>query len=324
MELEVRHLRALIAIDDARSLTLAARRLHVSQPALSGLLQRIERIVGDRLFVRSTTGCHATPLGLEVVAQARVVLDGMSAITERANDWASRRGGAAGPLRIGGYCGFLHVSVSRWLSEQPWCAGVRVQEDPDERVTLDRLALGALDLALVYLPPLPGAAVPPNVVDVLVHEAEPVFVAMAHDHPAARSGAVPLADLADHAWLDDQPGTTTWSTYLNRVCRDYGVVLDQPHTSTCLATVLELVRAGMGVVPAIATSLDRPANIVVRAIEDAPLWQELHLCYRPGTLVAEHIDEIHARVLDTYVARLGCNPAFDEWWRGRREPALSW
>ncbi|WP_103349600.1 LysR family transcriptional regulator [Amycolatopsis sp. CA-128772] len=316
MELELRHLRALVAVADARSLSRAARLLHVSQPALSGLLRRVEQAVGGALFVRSPSGCVPTRLGADVVGDARAVLAGVSALTER----AGQRRAPTGPVRVGGYCGFLHLAVSRWLRERPWSHGVSVHEDPDEAATLAQLAAGGLDLALVYLPPLPGAVIPDGVETLVVHPREPVFVILSPDHPLAGTRAVPFAGLGEHPWADDPPGTTRWSAYLQRVCRRRGVALDQPHRPQCLATLLDLVGAGMAVAPALATRRDRPATITVRAIEGAPLWQELRLCYRPGTPVAAHAEEIHAAVVASYAGRQGCSTAFDTWWHaGGRE-----
>ncbi|MFD9895685.1 LysR family transcriptional regulator [Amycolatopsis sp. NPDC059027] len=318
MELELRHLRALVAIADTHSLVRAAKVLHVSQPALSGLLRRVERSVGGLLFARSPTGCVPTSLGADVVADARAVLAGMSALTDRLGE----RRETPGTLRVGGYCGFLHLAVSRWLRDRPWCDTVSVHEDQDETTTLARVAAGTLDLALVYLPPLPDRIVPDGVESVVVHPREPVFVILAQDHPLTRSGAIPLAEIAEYPWADDPPWTTRWSAYLQGVCRRHGVALDQPHRPQCLATLLDLVREGMALAPALATRRDRQANIVVRAIEDAPLWQELRLCYRPGTVVADRIDEIHDAVVRSYAGRQGCSAAFDQWWRERGRELL--
>ncbi|GAA3005680.1 LysR family transcriptional regulator [Actinokineospora diospyrosa] len=316
MELEIRHLRALAAIDDTGSLTQAARRLGMSQPALSGLLQRIERNIGGRLFFRAEYGCLPTPLGAEVLNEARVVLAGMSAIADRVGEW-SRRGLPSDPLRVGGYCGFLHIEVSRWLHDQPWCSGVSVQEDIDERISVDKVAIGALDLALVYRAPLSGLPLPQGVRSVVVHPEEPVFIAMAHDHPLTTLPTITLADVAEHPWVDEPPGTTRWGTYVNQVCRDHGVVLDQPHSTQCLATMLELVTARFAIGPALATSRDHPGAIAIRAIDDHPLAQELRLYYRPASTVEAHIEEIHAQVVAAFQRRQGCNAAYDHWWRDR-------
>ncbi|MEU5693016.1 LysR family transcriptional regulator [Actinosynnema sp. NPDC020468] len=312
MELEVRHLRALATIADSGSLTRAAKGLGMSQPALTGLLQRIERSVGGRLFFRDGHGCVPTALGAEVLGEARVVLSSMSAISDRVGEWSRRHGTSV--LRLGGYCGFLHVEISRWLQTRPWCSGVRLMEDLDERMSIDKVALGAVDLSLVYRAPLAGGAVPEGVRALLIHPAEPVFVAMAHDHPVVRPGAVSLADVAEHPWVDEPPGVTRWSTYLTQACQERGVTLDQAHSTHSVATLLELVHAKLAIGPALATSRDRPGSIAVRALEGTPLWQELWLCYRPDTIVSAHVEEIRARILAAYVGRLGCSAAYDSWW----------
>jgi len=202
MELELRHLRALVAIADAHSLVRAAKLLHVSQPALSGLLRRVERSVGGSLFARSPTGCVPTALGAEVVADARAVLAGMSALTERAG--APRE--PAGTVRVGGYSGFLHLALARWLGGQPWCEAVRLHEDQDETSTLAALGAGTLDVALSYLAPLPDRRVPDGVESIVVQEREPVFVILAENHPLAGYPAVPFAELSRYPWADDLPG----------------------------------------------------------------------------------------------------------------------
>lgn len=56
MQLELRHLEAVLEIAEAGSLGRASVRLGVSQPALSAQLRRIERVAGGELFARSRYG----------------------------------------------------------------------------------------------------------------------------------------------------------------------------------------------------------------------------------------------------------------------------
>lgn len=69
MELELRHLRVLCAIADSGSVGRAAAALGYTQPALSTQLRRIERLLGEGLFVRASTGVELTAYGAEVVSQ---------------------------------------------------------------------------------------------------------------------------------------------------------------------------------------------------------------------------------------------------------------
>lgn len=61
-------LRVLKAIEVEGSVTAGAQRLGLSQPAVSNALGRMRRILGDPIFVRSTTGMQATQRGRRLLA----------------------------------------------------------------------------------------------------------------------------------------------------------------------------------------------------------------------------------------------------------------
>ena len=54
--MEIRELRAFAVVAEEGSLSAAARRLHLSQSALSQTIQSLERQVGVQLLLRSRTG----------------------------------------------------------------------------------------------------------------------------------------------------------------------------------------------------------------------------------------------------------------------------
>src|SRR3954447_21106214 len=74
VELELRHLRALVAIAEAESISRAATQLRVPQPSLTAQLRRIEDTVGGKLFDRTPKGVQETALGRYMVGRARGVL----------------------------------------------------------------------------------------------------------------------------------------------------------------------------------------------------------------------------------------------------------
>src|SRR5947208_5111057 len=78
MELEVRHLKVLVAVADHGSVTKAATALGLSQPALSAQLRRIERAMGGPLFERSQDGVVPNERCRRVLAKARLVLADMA------------------------------------------------------------------------------------------------------------------------------------------------------------------------------------------------------------------------------------------------------
>jgi len=98
MPLSLGDYQAAIALAEERHFGRAARRLGVTQPALSARLRRIEAAADARLFERGRSGVAPTPAGLAFLEGARRVLD---AAAETAD---AVRGAAAGfgqTLRIG-------------------------------------------------------------------------------------------------------------------------------------------------------------------------------------------------------------------------------
>src|SRR5258707_11273026 len=96
-------MRAFIAIVEEGSLSAAARRLHVSQPALSQIAATLERQLGVPLLVRSSTGVRATEIGATLLNEARAVLaryeQAVSAVTRSADSDVVLRLGI--PLELG-------------------------------------------------------------------------------------------------------------------------------------------------------------------------------------------------------------------------------
>jgi len=133
--------RTVTTIADQGSLSKAAEKLSLSQPAISTQLKKIEHLVGGPLFERTAAGIKATVRGDLVIAQARKMLD--------ANDQILSLGGAAKDSRIV-RVGLTKKFASRFLSlctqENAWRHGLTVTCDQSEE--LKKLMIeGYLDVA---------------------------------------------------------------------------------------------------------------------------------------------------------------------------------
>src|SRR5215510_1751691 len=99
MNLEIRHLKLLVAITEEKSVTKAGERLHLTQSALSHQLRDIEERLGAPLFLRVKRRMVPTPAGERLLASARGILERVEE-TER----AIRRGAGEGLIRIAVEC----------------------------------------------------------------------------------------------------------------------------------------------------------------------------------------------------------------------------
>lgn len=101
-DLNLRHLRMLLAISDAGSLSAAARATSVSQPGLTQALNRLETLFGTMLFDRRTTGVMTTLNGQRILQRTQRALQsftrGCRAVT-----------GASGVEKLDRYLTTAHV-----------------------------------------------------------------------------------------------------------------------------------------------------------------------------------------------------------------------
>lgn len=73
MNIQIRHIRAFIAVADEKSFARAAERLNVSQPALSQTIIQFEETLGFPVFERTTRSVTLTQSGERLLARARTL-----------------------------------------------------------------------------------------------------------------------------------------------------------------------------------------------------------------------------------------------------------
>src|SRR6516165_2047453 len=98
MDVDTRLLRYFAAVATEGTLTRAAERLFVSQPALTKQIKQLESQLGVRLFTRSRAGMTLTPAGQALANSTPAVLAGWDQALAETKAAASR---AARVLRVG-------------------------------------------------------------------------------------------------------------------------------------------------------------------------------------------------------------------------------
>src|ERR1700676_418110 len=74
MDLDLRKLRYFVAVAEELNFRRAADRLHVAQPVLSRQIRALEKELHAQLFVRDSSGTQLTPAGVQLLADASLLL----------------------------------------------------------------------------------------------------------------------------------------------------------------------------------------------------------------------------------------------------------
>jgi len=94
----ITQLEYLVAVDTYRSFVQAAEKCYVTQPTLSMQVQKLEDTLGVKLFDRSKQPVVPTEIGIDIIAQARILLAEGEKIKEIVSD---RERELSGELRVG-------------------------------------------------------------------------------------------------------------------------------------------------------------------------------------------------------------------------------
>src|SRR5688572_25176296 len=143
----VDQLRHFLLITQFGTFTEAARRAHLSQPALTASIRRLEEHFGAKLLVRGRSGASLTAAGEAVLPRARAAL---AVIDEARRAVQEVEGLQAGEVRIGGGATactyFLPPFLAAFRARHPGVV-FRIRE-ASTRETMDALAAGELDLGV--------------------------------------------------------------------------------------------------------------------------------------------------------------------------------
>jgi DNA-binding transcriptional LysR family regulator len=121
---ELRELAAFVAVVEEGGLSAAARRLHVSQPALSQTVSGLERELRVKPLQRSSTGARPTEAGVTLAGEARAVL---ARYEQALRVMARYSGEGGGILRLGIPLEFPAVLSPALAELTEACPGTKVQ-----------------------------------------------------------------------------------------------------------------------------------------------------------------------------------------------------
>ncbi len=276
-------LRYLLALADHGHFGRAAAACAVTQSTLSAGIIALERQLDAALLERSQAKRPIfTPLGLEVLARARVALASLAAVTETV---AAARDPLTGPLRLGvipTIGPFLLPRLMPALRHAFPRLKLWLREDQTEHLVA-ALESGRLDVLLLALPCACGQAAS------LPVATDPFLAALPEGHRLAALDSVPVAALAAEPLLLLEDGHCLREHALDAcgLPKSMGTV-GEGFAATSLHTLVQMVAGGLGVtlLPrlAVAGGVLAGSGVVVRPLRpasgSAPPGRTLALAWR--------------------------------------------
>lgn len=259
--MEFHQLRYFVAAAEDLSMSRAAERVHVSQPALSRQIALLEDELGVPLFDRIRKRIHLTEAGRFFLAKAKQLLCDAELSAQQVRE---QFGGVRKTLRLGFIGPFLDDLVApavREFQQRHPNAKVSLFDLPP-RAQLDRLRQHELDAAILG-----------NLDD---HEYDlftvkrlsrhRMAVVLPDDHPLAGKKPLKLAALKNDDWVSLSntffPGRRE---FLTECCAQAGFVprIGSEHDSLPLMLAAVATRAGVGIIPAHSEKLPHAGCVFV-------------------------------------------------------------
>jgi len=163
-------LETLVAFTTERSVSAAARRLGVSQPAVSSNLARFERLCGFPLVTRSPSGSELTPAGRELAEVAEEALSAAGRVAQRIEDLGAQ---GVRPLRVAASMTIAEDLLPDWVL----AADQLEMSDVEVVVGNSQLVRGLVERASADLGFIEGANPARGLTNVVVGEDRLVWIA---------------------------------------------------------------------------------------------------------------------------------------------------
>lgn len=237
MHINLREIRYVVAVAEHGSITLAADKVGISQPAISAAIRNVEAQIGYQLFVRKAAhAASLTPAGREFVLYARHLLNEVRDFEMFSNGLGSD---VSGQLNVGCYflpAPYLMPEILRVLGARHRGISVTLHENDLKGVASD-LKRGVTDIAVTYNLHRDDAIVLEKLFDVNVH------VVLGSTDPLSDAKSISLKQLCGKPLIMmDLPSEEYWANIFALHRLDPAIC----HRVKSFELVFGLVAAGIG------------------------------------------------------------------------------
>lgn len=231
-------LETFLAVVAEGSFSRAARNLHLSQPAVTTRVQKLEQTLGVRLLVRTTRSVELTTAGEALARETKDALQGLHRVVARMLEESGksrRRVTVAATPMVAAL--LLPPALQRWRLDHPNLQVV--VRDMRHYAALESLDRGEVDLAIIAIDePIPRF-------DFQLILDDEVVVLVPKDHDLSARPVISLVELVSHPvmMLEHYIGI---HADLERACRIEGLKFAPSLVAANLQTIIGMLDTGAG------------------------------------------------------------------------------
>lgn len=292
--MEIKQLRALRAIADTGSFSVAAEKLRLTQSALSHQIKNLEEELGETLLIRGKPRVVPSAAGLFVLASATSILAEVGVIREHFQ--GAGQGPVNGVLRIAatnlGMACLYGDLCEDFMARYPGMeVTFRATETPEEAAR--RVEEGAADVAFI-----PFFGQHPSLELIVLGTTEDVFI-VGRSHPLAKRRLVSLEDIRPWPFVRFHPnsGSRTVSDRLFLSTGGYPPIATESNDVEFVKRVVGM-GAGVALIPVIAAAKEaRAHSLRLLRLADRTLQVDFGLAFRRGEKM-KTVDRLKAFCLE--------------------------
>jgi DNA-binding transcriptional LysR family regulator len=293
---DLQQLQAFVAVAERGSFRAAADFIHLSAPALSRRIDKLETILGARLFNRTTRAVELTSMGRVFLERARAALDDLEFAILGISDIAASSSGRVTVACVPSAAIHFLPSVLRSFTERYPLIRIRVIDEAADQV-LASVMSGESDFGISFL----GSQVPG--VDFEPIHTDPFVLAMRRDHALASKRWLAWSGLGGERLMTAARSSGN-RQLLDDAMAQAGVNPVYRFEVSHMATLLGMVEAGLGLaaVPRLALPESHP-TVVGIALRGPAVSRVLGLTTRRGAALRAPAKMFHEHLRQALTAR---------------------
>lgn len=292
MKFDLSDLKAFVTVAKLGSFTAAATELHISQPALSRRIEKLEAALNTRLLKRTTRKVSTTTVGREFYHRATELLHNLDASLLGISEVSRQINGEITISCMPSAMRFFLPRILRVYHERYPGITIRII-DQGATDALSAVIRREADFALNYMgTPHPQLTFVPILTEKFV-------VACQRGHPLARRKKVKWADLVDYDYMSVAKASSNrrlLDTAVGKLPVKPRPFCEAQHVSTLVA----LAEAGVGiaVVPEMCMPVDdEHSELVSIPLVDPPVSRRVGLIHNTGFKLAPPAQQLYDQIL---------------------------